>query len=79
MWGNGAAFDNVILAVAYKRAWLPVPWSYKNDRCYRTVAALAPEVARPEVGERHNAADDAEAQARHLIEVLRVLGRATDV
>lgn len=75
MWGNGAAFDNVILAVAYKRAWLPVPWSYKNDRCYRTVAALAPEVARPEVGERHNAADDAEAQARHLIEVWRVLRR----
>jgi exodeoxyribonuclease VIII len=76
VWGNGAAFDNVVLAGAYRRAGLPVPWSYKNDRCYRTVAALAPQVARPEVGERHNAADDAEAQARHLIEVWRVLGLA---
>ena len=75
VWGNGAAFDNVILSGAYRRAGFPVPWSYKNDRCYRTVAALAPQVKRAEVGERHNALEDARGQAVHLIECLRVLGR----
>lgn len=74
VWGNGAAFDNVVLAGAYQRCGFPVPWSYKNDRCYRTVAALAPQVTRAEGGTRHNALEDARGQARHLIEVFRVLG-----
>lgn len=76
VWGNGAAFDTVILAGAYKRCGFPVPWSYKNDRCYRTVAALAPQVTRAEGGTRHNALEDARGQAVHLIECLRVLGRS---
>lgn len=76
VWGNGAAFDNVILAGAYKRLGLPVPWSYKNDRCYRTVAAMAPQVVREEGGTRHNALEDAKGQALHLMACLRALGLA---
>lgn len=70
VWGNGAAFDNVILASAYRRIGLTQPWPTRNDRCYRTVKALYPEVKIQRVGVHHNALDDAESQARHLIAML---------
>lgn len=70
VWGNGAAFDNVILASAYRRADIPRPWLFWNDRCYRTVKALHPDVKIERVGTHHNAVDDAESQARHLIRML---------
>lgn len=70
VWGNGAAFDNVILASAYRRAGMETPWQYWNNRCYRTVRALHPHVDCTRVGTYHNAVDDAETQARHLIAML---------
>lgn len=70
VWGNGAAFDNVILASAYRRNGTPQPWKFWNDRCYRTVKAQHPEVRMERNGTHHNAADDAENQARHLISML---------
>lgn len=67
VWGNGAAFDNVILASAYRRLLLPVPWDFWNDRCYRTVKNRS-AVRMPErTGTLHNALDDAINQAKHLI------------
>lgn len=71
VWGNGAAFDNVILASAYKAALMPQPWKHWNDRCYRTIKALHRDVPLVRVGTHHNAVDDAESQARHLIAMLR--------
>lgn len=71
--GNGAAFDNVILASAYRRADMVVPWQHRNDRCYRTVKAMCPDVKMERAGTHHNALDDAISQAQHLIEVLRAL------
>ena len=79
VWGNGAGFDNVILAGAYRRAGLQAPWSYKNDRCYRTVVALQPGLKRMEGGTRHNALEDAKGQAMHLMTCLRALGGASCV
>lgn len=70
VWGNGAAFDNVVLAQAYRRAHRPVPWPYWNDRCYRTLKNLLPEVQMERAGTHHNALDDARYQARHLMEIL---------
>jgi exodeoxyribonuclease VIII len=71
VWGNGAAFDNVILASAYKAANIGMPWSHQSDRCYRMVRALYPEIpAGPDTGTKHNALDDAVYQARHLIAML---------
>jgi exodeoxyribonuclease VIII len=67
VWGNGAAFDNVVLAGAFDRAGLDRPWKYSNDRCYRTVKALHPEVPMERTGTHHNALDDAISQAKHLI------------
>lgn len=70
IWGNGAAFDNVILASAYRRRGMPIPWSHWNDRCYRTVKALHRHVKLERVGTHHNALDDAISQANHLIAML---------
>jgi exodeoxyribonuclease VIII len=81
VWGNGAAFDNVILASAYRCGNMPLPWRYWNDRCYRTIRAQHPGVKLERVGVHHNAADDAESQARHLLAMLNgstVLARLED-
>lgn len=64
IWGNGASFDNAILANAYRRISRPLPWKFWNDRCYRTVAVHLPP--REQHGTHHNALDDAKSQARHL-------------
>lgn len=70
IWGNGAAFDNVLLADAYALAELTRPWKFWNDRCYRTVKSLRPDIAMPRSGTHHNALDDAKTQALHLIQIL---------
>lgn len=70
VWGNGAAFDNVILSSAYRSSSRTQPWRHWNDRCYRTVKSLYPDVKLERVGTHHNAVDDAESQARHLIAML---------
>ena len=70
VWGNGAAFDNVILASAYRRNGTRQPWQFLNDRCYRTMKAQHPAVKMQRNGTHHNAIDDAESQARHLIAMM---------
>lgn len=74
VWGNGAAFDNVVLSSAYRLAKQPRPWSYKADRCYRTLKELYPFVKPVDVGTAHNALDDAKAQALHCSTLLRTAG-----
>ena len=70
VWGNGADFDNTILANAYRTLAIPVPWEFWNNRCYRTVQALHPDIKMERNGTYHNALDDAESQARHLMRIL---------
>ena len=70
VWGNGAAFDNVILSNAYKRNWLETPWKYSNDRCYRTVAGDIDKALFKELQviptTKHNALDDAISQVKTM-------------
>ena len=70
IWGNGADFDNVILANAYTRAGQTPPWSHWNNRCYRTIKSTTQGLAIERTGTHHCAVDDAESQARHLIELI---------
>lgn len=71
IWGNGANFDNVILAAAYKKLGLPVPWKFWNDRCYRTLKNLYPKLPVPPFyGAKHNALNDALHQADHATVIL---------
>lgn len=72
IWGNGASFDNVLLSAAYDHARLPRPWKYSNDRCYRTIKNLYPEVALIRDGTHHNALDDAKSQATHLMNIIKL-------
>lgn len=74
IWGNGAAFDNVLLANAYKAVGRQPPWQHYNDRCYRTLKHLYPAVPTPPVsGIAHNALDDAVWQAQHAVAILKQL------
>jgi exodeoxyribonuclease VIII len=74
MWGNGASFDNVILSSAYRIRNLEQPWRFWNDRCYRTIHRMHKDVAVERIGLHHNAVDDAETQARHLLKLPVNLG-----
>lgn len=66
VWGNGSDFDNVVIRGAYERLGRKAPWSFRNNRCYRTLKNLAPEIRFEQPGTAHNALDDATAQANHL-------------
>jgi len=69
VWGNGATFDNALLAAAYDASFIPRPWSHLGDRCYRTIKNANRDLPIDpyKVGTHHNAVDDAESQALHLM------------
>lgn len=70
IWGNGAAFDNAILSNAYRKCSMEQPWNFRNDRCYRTLKNLHPEIEMQRTGISHRAVDDAKSQANHLMQIL---------
>ena len=71
VWGNGASFDNVILANAYKALHTDVPWCFWGDRCFRTMKNLGLGLEPPFTGEKHNALADARHQAEWLMSIMR--------
>lgn len=75
LWGNSARFDLGLLENAYKACGKNAPWSFKLERCYRTIknlpAARVYEI--PSIGTHHNALDDAVAQALHLRLISKML------
>ena len=69
-WGCGAAFDNAIMAAAYRALHIRAPWKFWNDMCYRTQKNLYPNIKMEKrVGVYHNALDDARSQAIHLLQI----------
>ena len=70
-WANGAGFDLPILTTAYNDAGLPAPWRFHNERCFRTMKNLYPQVRGERRGVGHNALDDARNQAAQLVEILK--------
>lgn len=73
IFGNGAAYDNVVLHNAYKAINQKYPVSYKYDVCYRTLCKLSNIKPLPFEGTKHNALDDAKAQTRHLMQILETI------
>lgn len=72
IWGNGATFDNAILAELFRAHGHRVPWNTFGDRCYRTILNTLPKVEPPHRhGVHHSAVDDAEHQANVLIATLK--------
>lgn len=67
VWGNGAAFDNAMLADLYTTYGQKQPWMFWNDRCFRTQKALNKHIPAPAFdGVNHDALDDAIKQSQHL-------------
>ena len=78
IWGNGSDFDNALLGQAYKVSNIEQPWSYKGNRCFRTLKALAasnvlkpPDDSLP--GLKHTALGDAIYQTRWLHNIVASL------
>ena len=74
IWGNGATFDNVVLANAYRALGDFMPMNFRNDSCYRTMKNTFGIPLPERKGTHHNALDDAVYQAEHLIEIFKHLG-----
>ena len=70
VWGNGADFDNAILTACYAALGQDIPWEFWNNRCYRTLKSLKPQVKLARQGTYHNALDDAKSQAAHAIQLM---------
>lgn len=74
VWGNGVAADNVWLRQAYVRTHQAPPWSFRQDRCYRTLKNLLPHILpSPTRRGEHQALADALYQLDHLIRLLAAL------
>jgi len=74
VYGNGAAFDNALLAAAYRAMKMEQPWKHWHDRCYRTIAAMFMKYKTERVGTHHNALDDAKTQALRLMDMAKESG-----
>ena len=74
MWGNGAGFDNVLLRQAYEVTGREPPWSFRHDRCFRTLRSMLTFEEGQYLGTQHTALADAENQARRANQIVRKLG-----
>lgn len=74
VWGNGADFDNAIMAALHHAAGVKAAQGSYQGRCYRTVKNMAKHVKMERGGVHHNALDDAKSQALHLIAITQRTG-----
>lgn len=73
LWGYGVDFDNMIVGSLYGAAGVERPWSYRQNRCLRTMKDMAESrglvLHTVRSGTHHNALDDAVTQAQQLQEI----------
>lgn len=74
IWGNGAGFDNTLLRQAYEVAGREAPWSFRHDRCFRTLRAMLTIEEGQYLGTQHTALADAENQSIRANQIVRKLG-----
>lgn len=84
VWGNGVAFDNVILTNALNRLMLKKPWSHNLDMDVRTLVFLGKEflgkdykrlVVESNTGVAHNALDDCLLQIKYCSKIYQELNK----
>ena len=74
IWSNGATFDAPILAAAYEACGMDIPWSFRDEKCYRTLKGLLPEIVADDfIGIKHSALADAAHQAKHAAKLLGII------
>lgn len=68
VWSKGVDFDIPIIEHVLKQMGWPVPWTYKQRMCYRTVAEIHKSVMQPIALPqfKHHALRDAKYQLLHL-------------
>ena len=69
IWGYGANFDVVILESALRAMEMEIPWKFWDISCLRTLMNVLGK--RLPKANNHNALDDATAEAKVLIEILK--------
>lgn len=81
VWGNSSSFDNEILRSLYEDYNIVPAWTFRQDRCYRTMRELykakypaAIEAFNENKGTLHHALEDAKYEARILYFILTELG-----
>lgn len=75
IWGYGKDFDNVILTAYFKKLGLELPWSFRNNRCLRDLAAYYPAVESVKSTVPHHALHDAIAEATYAAKLFNVARR----
>lgn len=73
LWGNSASFDIGKLRNAYEHLDMNVPWSHRNEMCYRTVKNMFPDVPHDETDEAraHDPIYDCEKQVKRLAAIYK--------
>lgn len=74
LWCHGPAFDEVILAAAWRAYGMRTPWPYSAPRCTRTIYALAGVEPDRTKGVHHGALDDCRSQVAAVHEAWVKLG-----
>lgn len=76
VWANSPAFDCVILGQHYQACGLPVPWTHRQERDYRTIKWWYQQMNGPvdesQYEATHNALEDAIYQTQRLMEMINV-------
>ncbi len=79
IWGNGIAFDNVIIRNAYDKLKSQSPWAFWDDRDVRTMVDLGqcigidPKRDFPFEGVKHDALADAIHQAKYVSNIFQAI------
>lgn len=75
VWGNSARFDLGLLNKAYEVLGIDLPWSFRNERCVRTIVALNQGIRDEEefIGVAHNPIDDCKHQIKYLVKTINSL------
>lgn len=75
VWAYSPQFDCAILSAAYDAVDILPPWSYRDERCARTLSNLPVANDVEHDGVDHDALDDAVNQAEMVAKTLRQLDR----
>lgn len=72
-WTNGGV-DHTWLNSVFEYSGFKNPIPFWKQRDYRTLKALYPDVKSAELGQMHNALDDAIKQAKHAAKIISTIG-----
>ena len=71
VWAHRAFFDLPIIEMAHARLGLKLPWTHKQARDTVTFATFYSDVPRVEAEEKHDAEQDARAQAQWIVNIFK--------